>query len=354
MTDIDRHSQQEATIDLVAGEDISRQQERRPPTTRRRIVGAQPLIGLVVLIVVFAVLRPDTFPTASNLVTILAQGAILAVVAGGLTIVIVLGDFDLSIASTLTLGGVVAAATIGEVPTGVSVVLALAAGAAVGIVNGIVVAYVRVNSFIGTLGVGAIVTGIVLAISQGSVLPITDTAFLAIGQSTPFGIPSTAIIAVGLLAVLWVFLNKTEPGRRMDAVGGNIEASRLAGIRVPRYRLIGFVISGVCAAGAGALLASQLGGAYANSGGAFLLQAFTACFLGAVTLRVNEFHVVGTAVGVLIMAVAFNGLTQLGVEAYWQSIAQGTILVLAVGAAALSGRWGGSRRLGLLRRKSHR
>ncbi|MGV8872832.1 MAG: ABC transporter permease [Rhodococcus sp. (in: high G+C Gram-positive bacteria)] len=268
----------------------------------------------------------------------LTQSAILAVVAGGLTIVLVLGDFDLSIASTLALGGVVAASVLEQGSTALAVLCALGAGAAVGVVNGIIVAYIRVNAFIATLGVGAVVTGVVLAITQGSVLAINSPDYMKIGQAQPFGLPSTALVAFALLLALWIFLNKTEPGRRMDAIGGNSEASRLSGIRVARYRLLGFVISGVCAAGAGVLLAAQLGAAYTNSGDGFLLQAFTACFLGAVTLRASEFHVVGTAVGVLIMIVAFNGLTQLGVEAFWQSIAQGAILLAAVSAAALSGR----------------
>lgn len=309
--------------------------------TVERVVGNLPkfgtLVGLVVLYVVFSALRPSTFPTGSNLLTILDQASLLGIVAGGLTICLVLGEFDLSIGYTATLGGVVATRWLGENFGLEWIILALVAGAVVGLVNGIVVAYGRINAFIATLGTGAIVYGIVLSMTGGNAQQVNSTAFEKLGQGKVIGIPVPVLVSAVILAVLWVVLNKTEPGRRIDAVGANSEAARLSGIRIARYRLLGFVTSGLCAAAAGIVLASELGAGYSDAGNSYLLQAFTACFLGAATLRDGEFHIVGTVVGVLIMGVAFNGLAQLGVAAYWQNIFQGTILVAALSIATLTG-----------------
>jgi ribose transport system permease protein len=324
---------------------------RRSPGSR--VLAAAPkfgtIAGLAVLFAVFAVLRPSTFPTSSNVLTILDQASLLAIVGGGLTICLVLGEFDLSIGSTATLGGIIATNWLGHSFSVVWILLALGAGLVVGIVNGFIVAYGRVNAFIATLGTGAVIYGIVLSITGGTARQVYAHSFANLGQGKVVGVPNPVIIAVVVLAVLWAVLNKTEPGRRIDAVGANSEAARLSGLRVARYRLTGFAISGFCAAGAGVVLSAELGAGYSDAGNNYLLPAFTACFLGAVTLREHEFHIAGTAVGVLIMGVAFNGLAQLGVAAYWQNITQGCILVGAVTLASVAGRlqpgrWGRRRR----------
>ena len=297
------------------------------------------IMGLFVLIAIFSAFKGSTFFTTSNALTILDQASLLGVVAGGLTICLVLNEFDLSIGYSATLGGVVATQWL-EKPfnIGEAILVALAAGLAVGFVNGILVAYGRVNAFIATLGTGAIVYGIILAITGGTAVQVHNLSFDKFGQDSLWSIPIPVIISAVILAILWFFLNRTEPGRRIDAVGGNPEAARLSGVRVGRSRMLAFMVSGVCAAGAGVVLASQLGAGYSDAGNTYLLQAFTACFLGAVTLREGEFHIVGTAVGVVIMGVAFNGLAQLGVATYWQNIAQGGILIIAVGISTVSGR----------------
>jgi ribose transport system permease protein len=301
------------------------------------------IIALLVLILLFSVLKSDTFPTSDNALVILSQAAVLAMVAGGLTVVLIMGDFDLSIGYVVTLTGVLVANLMsGGMEVWLAVIVSLAAGAAIGVVNGIIVAYGKINAFIATLGTGAIIQGIILWISDGGTaqqVPDKDTSFFDIGQSKPLGVPLPVFIAAVTLAILWFVLNKTELGRKMDATGGNPEAARLSGIRTARYRFIGFVMSGLCAGAAGIVLAAELGAGYADAGTTFLLQAFTACFLGAVTLRNNEFHVVGTVVGVLILTVTFTGLAQLGVATYWQNIAQGGILILAVSITLMTDRF---------------
>ena len=248
-----------------------------------------------------------------------------------MTICLVLGEFDLSIGYSATLGGVVTAKLVNHgVASWLVVVLALGTGLVIGLVNGIVIAYGQVNAFIATLGTGSVIYGIVLGLTSGAGINFTHPALHTLGQGSFHSFPAPAMVMLVVLAVLWVFLNKTELGRRIDAVGGNAVAARLSGIRVARIRLVGFLISGTVAAGAGMLLSAQLGASYSDSGTPYLLEAFTACFLGAVTLRENEFNVAGTLIGVLIIAVTFNGLAQLGVSAFWQNVAQGLILIAAV------------------------
>jgi ribose transport system permease protein len=300
------------------------------------------IITLLLLIGLFSALRPQGFPTVQNLVNMLNQASVLAIIAGGLTLVLILGEFDLSISFVATLSGVLVASLLNEgTPIASAIALTLMVAIGIGILNGILVAYVKINAFIATLGTGAIVGGLVLWVSNGGEaqsLSKGPQAFLNLGQAKIVGIPVPVFIGVAALLVLWFLINKTEVGRRIDATGGSREASRLSGISVNRYLLLGFVISGLCAGIGGILLAAELGGGFANSGESFLLQSYTACFLGAVTLRQNEFHIIGTAVGVAILVVTFTGLAQLAVPVYWQNIAQGAVLILAVSITVFADR----------------
>ena len=350
------------------------------------------LIFLVILIVAFTVLSEirldeQRFMTGSNISLILRQSAVLAILAGGLTIPLILGEFDLSIAANLTLGGAIFALFLsggyvftwprlpftdiggGEIlPASIqssvlfALFAALAFGAFVGLLNGAVVSYLGVSAFIGTLGMAGIVDGYLVRLTDGRSVQL-PAEVTGSAQGTLFNwrapaewswalgpidiklgglsIPIIAFVAVGVLVALSVFIRHTESGRRMDAVGGNAEAARLSGIRVRIYRLAAFVISAGVASIAGMVLASgRTGSAVTLVGnqGSFLLQAFTACFLGAVTLREGEFHVLGTAVGVLLMTVTFSGLIILGVPGYAQTIANGVILVGALSLAGVARR----------------
>jgi ribose transport system permease protein len=148
---------------------------------------------------------------------------------------------------------------------------------------------------------------------------------------------------LGILLVLWVTLNKTDIGQKMQAVGSNIEAARLSGIRVDRIKMFAFATAGLCAAITGTLLSSLLGSGTLGVGDGYLLDAFAAVFLGSATLRDGEFHIVGTFIGVLILAVGFNGLAILGAPTHFQPIFKGGILILAVGVSALARRYAASR-----------
>jgi ribose transport system permease protein len=354
------------------------------------------LVFLGALLILFTllseiILGDQRFLTGANLSLVLRQSAVLAILAGGLTVVLLLGEFDLSIAATMTLGGAMFAQfaqgsyvftwpTVPFTDIGGGAILgsswqanaifalfaALLFGLVVGLLNGVIVAQFGVTAFIATLGMAGIIDGYLVKLTDGRSVPlpkgVTDAAQgTVLGWKAPsswswvlepFGktvefnlvglsIPSIALAAAAVLFVLWVFLNHTEGGRRMDAVGGNAEASRLAGINVRRYRMAAFVICAVVAALAGVVLAAGRTGSAVTLVGnqsSYLLQAFTACFLGAVSLREGEFHIVGTVIGVALMTVTFSGLIILGVPGYAQTIANGVILIAALTFAGVARR----------------
>lgn len=153
------------------------------------------------------------------------------------------------------------------------------------------------------------------------------------------GLPNPIWIMAAVLALLWVVLNRTDLGQRIQAVGGNIEAARLAGIPVDRIKITAFVITGVCAALTGVLLASLLGSGTASAADSYLLDAFAAVFLGSATLRDGEFHILGTLIGVIIINTGFNGLSIFGAETFYQFLFKGGILVLAVALSTVARRY---------------
>ncbi len=294
------------------------------------------IIGLVVVCAIFALAAPDTFATWDNVKLILDQATLLAIIALGLTIVLVMLDFDLSIGAVATLGGVVGGMVAGDVNPALGIVVGVAAGAGIGVVNGLVVAYLGVSSFIATLGTAAIASGITLKVTNGFPISNLPQGFTGIADQGPLGISIPVFIMIGVALLAWVLLNLTVLGRRIDAIGGNAEATRLAGVKVLRYRLIGFVLTASFAALAGVILAARSLSAASGAGEGFLLDAFTACFLGAVTLRDGEFHVIGTLVGVLLMTVMANGLTQINAPGFSIDIFKGSVLILAVAVSGVT------------------
>lgn len=298
------------------------------------------IISLLLLIVLFSILSPGTFPTTTNFLDILNQVAILGVISLGLTTCLAMGLFDLSIAGIATFGGwlvtnwLVTAGAAGLVPSLIGVLLI---AACIGIGNGAIVSYMGVNAFIATLATGQIVNGVTQGLSNSNTIQFgIPSNFLNFGQGQIGPIPNPVIVTLVVAVILWLFLERTQTGRLMYAIGGNAEATRLSGIRVKRYALIAFCISAVCAAIGGIMAAAVLGvGRPQGVGETYLLDAFAAAFIGASTLRPGTFHVLGTIVGVLLLGVIENGLSILGVATYWQLIVEGVILVIAVTASGI-------------------
>lgn len=295
-----------------------------------------PILVLVVMIIVFAAMRPETFLTWDNFINVLNLSALGAIIAMGLTFVLVAGDFDLSIGYAASLGGVLAAWLTAKHgwPLGAAVVFAIAAAALVGYLNGLLVTVVGINALIATLGVGTIVLGLNFAITTGVPVNVKNETLLSFTFDRLWGIPYPVYVMVAVAIVLWVLLNKTSTGYAMQAVGGNRVAAEFSGIRVARIRRTCFVIAAACAGLTGVLLASQSGAATVDGGQSFLLPAFAAAFFGSAVLKDGQFHVIGTLLGIFTVQVGFNGITLIGIESYYQYVFQGALLIFAVGAGA--------------------
>src|SRR5580692_10518646 len=262
------------------------------------------IIGLALMIVIFSILSPDAFPTLNNFVNVLNQASLATIIAGGLTLAVVVGELDLSIGYAASLHGVLVTGLIvhDKLPVALAfaIVLALAYSAGVPIVAGVPEEFLQ----------------------------------LALGRWL-FGIPNPIIVMALVMAALWVLVERTAVGQEIQAVGGNPIAARLAGIGVDRIKILGFIISGVCAALTGTLLASRLGSGTTSAADSYLLTAFAAVFLGSATLRDGEFHVLGTFIGTLIIVFGFNGLNIFGAPTFSQYVFQGAILIVAVALSSL-------------------
>jgi ribose transport system permease protein len=297
------------------------------------------IVSLVVCVLIFSALRPDVFATSQNFLSILNQVSILGIIALGLTVALVQGLFDLSLAAMATLGGFMVTKWLSEGTIGsptVAIVTMLLIALVIGCFNGIVVAYGGVSAFIATLAVGSILTGVVLGISKSAtVLSGIPDGFLVMGQGKIGPIPAPVVFLVIVAVLLYVFLEQTQTGRHMYAIGGNAETARLSGIAVKRYALIALGISAMCAALGGMIVAANLGvGRPQGVGDTYLLDSFAAAFIGASTLRPGRFHILGTVIGVLLIGVINNGLSIMGVETFWQYAVRGLILLLAVFGAS--------------------
>jgi len=297
------------------------------------------IITLVGMILILSVLSPKAFPTVYNFTNVVNQASLSMIIAGGLTLAVIVGELDLTVGFAASFHGVFVTGLIvnQHLPMAVAVVLDVALGAVIGLINGFVVTKMKVNSVIATLGVGTIITGASFAYSSGApIVAGVPDAFLQLSLGRwLFGIPNTIVFMVLVLGTLWLIVEHTSIGQEIQAVGGNASAARLSGINVDRVKTVGFVISGMCAALTGILLASRLGSGTTGAGDSYLLTAFAAVFLGSATLRDGEFHVFGTLIGALIIAFGFNGLNIFGAPTYSQYIFQGAILIIAVGLSSL-------------------
>lgn len=296
------------------------------------------IVGLVVMIAVFSFVSPMAFPTLANGVNVLNQASLAMIIAGGLTVAVIVGELDLSIGFAASMEGVLVTGLIVHtgLPIPVAILVVILVGALIGLLNGLIVTKARVNSVIATLGMGTIIVGLNFAYSSG--VPIVagvPEAFLELSLGRFYGVPHNIIVMVIVLGFLWFLVERTSVGQSIQAVGGNPAAARLSGINVDGIKILAFVVSGVCAAITGILLAARLGSGTTSAADTYLLTAFAAVFLGSATLRDGEFHVFGTFIGVLIIAVGFNGLAMFGAPTWTQFVFQGAILILAVGLSSL-------------------
>ena len=303
------------------------------------------LLGFAAILIFLTAQLPDTFLTARNLINISQQLSMLAVVAATMTIVMVMNDFDLSVGSMASLAGVVAAVLFAAgFPVSVGLLAALGVGLLGGVFNGFLVSVLGILPFVATLGTLTVFSGTAFLISDGKTvfgrdIPASFSGFARAGvEIGDVKIPFLTLTALAVITLCWFVLEQTNFGRRLYAIGGNLDAAHLAGIRVKRLRLIAFALTGLGAAGAGLMYAARVASANPTQGSGLMLDAIAAVFLGMTMSRQGEPRVLYTLVGVLMLGVLDNGLTQLRVDSYVREILVGLIVISAVATAAVSKR----------------
>ena len=290
------------------------------------------IFALVVLCIIFGTLRGDVFFSSRNILNIGLAVTILGVLAMSQTVVIVAGGLDVSVGSTVGFATVATAMVAQSTESAAIAVLAgLAVGAACGLVNGIIITYGRVNAVIATLGTMAIFRGVAFILSDGQSISIFDETFRYMGNGRLLGFPFLIWVLVLTAVLFQIFLSQSIAGRNVYAIGGNPVVARFSGINVNRYRVAIYVMSGLAAGLGGIILAARTGSGQPISGSQGLeLEAITAAVLGGCALQGGRGTIVGALLGVLIIGVLNNGMILTAVPTFYQLLAKGALLILAV------------------------
>jgi ribose transport system permease protein len=327
----------EGTKPVVAGAEPTQRAPRRRPGLA--FAERYALLALFVLtIIVFAIWQSDTFPTTANFQNIVSSQAVVAVVALALMIPLVGGNFDISVGSVCVLSSIAMASLTYKHgwPLLPAIVAVVALGMAIGLINGMLVAYGGLDGLIATLGSSFVIGGLMSYYTKDVSITGQGSKILSdIGTQNLLGVPRLAVVAAVVALVVAYVLTQTPVGRRVTAIGSSSPAARLVGIRVERTVLGTFIVSGGVAALAGILmLAQQAAGNPANDGLGLALPALAAVFLGASAFTPGQFNVLGTLVGLLLVAVFVSGLTLAGAQPWVQPVFQGGALIIAVGISA--------------------
>jgi ribose transport system permease protein len=309
-------------------------ENKKPLFNKEWLIEQKSLIALIFLIIVVSFLNPNFF-TVDNILNILRQTSVNAIIAVGMTLVILTAGIDLSVGSVLALCGAFAASLIAmEVPVLIAVPTALLAGAALGAISGIIIAEGKVQAFIATLVTMTLLRGVTMVYTDGRPIStgFTDTAhaFAWFGTGYALGIPVPVWIMVVVFASVWYLLNHTRFGRYVYALGGNESATRLSGINVDKVKVGVYAICGLLAALAGIIVTSRLSSAQPTAGMGYELDAIAAVVLGGTSLMGGKGRIMGTLIGALIIGFLNNALNLLDVSSYYQMIAKAVVILLAV------------------------
>lgn len=290
------------------------------------------VLAAILIIAVFSVLSPSAFFSVGNVINVSRQISFLVIIALAATVVMVVGEFDLSVGAVASLGGVVAAQlAVRGVPVGLCFTLAAGTGVVIGLVNGLLITRFRLLSFITTLAMGTVLGGLTFWLTGGStVFENVPERFSALGRATLLGVPALSVLMLAITVLAWFLLTQTPVGRRLYAVGGNEVAARLAGVATDWHKTLAFALAGLLAALTGALLASRLGSAQPTGGNGLFLPAYAAAFLGMTAFKDGVPNVYGTLLGALIIGLLANGLTILQVPTFLQDVITGVIVILAI------------------------
>jgi ribose transport system permease protein len=319
---------------MVAARDPLAADGRTRPSRRLRLADHAPILTLILLCGATALLT-DRFLSPLNLSNILVQCSVMAVIAMGMTFVVIGGGFDLSVGSVAALAGCVAAAVMVEAGIAAGVLAGLAASALVGAANGLIVTQLKVNPFITTLGTMVLVRGVVFLLTGGA--PVAGELglperFVQFGTERLLGINDLVWVPACLLVGLGWVLHATPYGRRVFATGGGREAAYLSGVPVDRITISTYVWCSLLAGVAGIMLASRLQSGQPTAGEFYELTAIAAVVLGGAALHGGEGKLYNSVIGVFIMVVLGNGLNLLNVDSYWQRVAVGIVIIAAAAA----------------------
>jgi len=307
----------------------------QPGAWFQQTVGAQNLsllVALLILVAIFGTLRPDVFFTPRNLTNIGLAVTMLGILAMAQTVVIVSGGLDISVGAIVGVSSVSAALVLQQLDsTPLGIAAALVAGVLLGLVNGLIITVGRVNAIIATLGTLAAFRGIGLIMTDGRSVSVFSPGFRTIGTGQFLFLPIPIWILLAVMSALFVFLRYMVLGRNVYAIGGNPVVARLAGLNIRRYQLGIYMLSGFAAGLAGIILIGRTGSGHPISGSEGLeLEAITAAILGGAALAGGKGTIVGALLGVLILGTLTNGMILTGVPAFYQLLAKGALLILAV------------------------
>ena len=288
------------------------------------------MIALAVVIAVALSLLSPYFLTKSNIFNILDQSVVIGIVSVGMTFVILTGGIDLSVGSVAGLTGIILGLALQSMPIPVSIALAVLAGAGIGLVSGVLIAYFRLAAFVVTLGVMAIGRSLAYIFSGQTSISNIPSDLSNIVYTDVLGIPTNVLFLALLYVVAWAYLTYTKGGRTIYAIGSNQEAARAAGLSVFFYSVLPYVISGALSAVAITFSTAQILSADPLAGNQMELDAIAAVVIGGASLFGGRGSIIGTLIGVLIMVMIRNGLNLLGVSPFWQGSAIGGIIIAAL------------------------
>ncbi len=295
------------------------------------------ILALFVIILIFGILRPTSFLTLKNFINISRQMSALTIVSIGATMVMVVNEFDLSVGSMASLGGVMAALmAVAGIPVGACFLATVVICMIIGWLNGYIIAKFKVLSFITTLGVSTILDGLIYRLTGGAtVFENIPKSFSWLGTEKIGMIPLLSLIMILFVLVFSFFMKHTAAGRKMYAIGGGEEAAQVAGINVKKYKILAFVLCAAMASGTGIVVASRVGSANTSAGAGYFLQSYAAAYIGCTVSKEGTPNVLGTFVGAAVLSILANGLTILQMPSYMQNIITGIIIVVAVIAQKL-------------------
>jgi ribose transport system permease protein len=318
---------------VTAGATVDVQAVAGPPAAARlgRLRDALPVLGLLGLVAWFSSVSPY-FLDGVNATSLLIDASTLLVCAFGMTLVVLIGEIDLSVAAVVSLLAVLLARLLtAGLPWPAVVLLVLLAGVAIGLLNGVLTVYGDIPSFIVTLGTASVATGLAYTLTGSIAVPIVDLAFLDLLYTRTWaGLPVPLLLVALLFAVAWVLLRRTPVGRELYAVGANREAARCSGVRVEQVRLLVFGVMGVLVAAGAVLAAARLGSGAPNAFPTLTLDTIAAVVIGGAALTGGRASLPRTLLGVLLIAVLNNGLTLLNVDSSLQYVVKGAIILVAV------------------------